>query len=122
MDQIGHVKSQLRLRQWAEQIDDCQRSGMSVTGWCSANGIATNTYYYRLKKVRENMLDSIQDSQTALCEVKSELSFKQLEVASPVAGTSAAIAVHLPQATIEVPDGMSRSTIEAVLLALKSVC
>ena len=31
MDKIAHVKSQLRLQQWADQIEACQQSNMSVT-------------------------------------------------------------------------------------------
>lgn len=46
---------QCRLREWAEQIGDCQNrpEGMSVIEWCSRNGITKANYYYRLRRVRE---------------------------------------------------------------------
>lgn len=122
MNKIAQVKSQLRLQKWAEQIDECQSSNMSVTDWCSANGIATNTYYYRLKKVREHTLELLPDSSSALCEARSEISFKKLEVKTSAPGLIPAVTVHLPHATIEVPEGISRHTIEAVLLALRATC
>lgn len=122
MNKIAQVKSQLRLQQWAEQIDQCQSSHMSVTDWCNANGIATNTYYYRLKKVREHTLEYLPDNSDQLCESHSEISFKKLEVKTPVTGMAPAVIVHLPHATIEVPEGVSQHTVEAVLLALRATC
>lgn len=122
MDKIAHVKSQLRLQQWADQIEACQQSNMSVTDWCNANGIATNTYYYRLKKVREHTLDNLQASSNEICAMQSEVSFKKLEVSSPISGMTPAVIIHLPQATVEVSEGISQSTVEAVLMALKSTC
>jgi len=49
------------------------------------------------------------------------VAFKQLEVKSPVTGTRAAVIIHLPHATLEVTEGTSRQTIQAVLQALQSV-
>ena len=50
---------QCRLREWAEQIRDCQNraEGMSVIEWCSRNGITKANYYYRLRRVRAACLE-----------------------------------------------------------------
>ena len=48
--------------------------------------------------------------------------FKQLEVQTPIAGTQAAVIIRLPSATVEVAEGTSQATIEAVLLALRRLC
>ena len=50
---ISEVKQELRLREWSEQIERQQSSGLSVEQWCDENGINPKTYYYRLRKVRE---------------------------------------------------------------------
>ena len=50
---INKVKQELRLREWSEQIERQQSSGMSVEQWCIENGIKPKTYYYRLRRVRE---------------------------------------------------------------------
>ena len=34
MPTIREVKTELRHREWAEQIQECQSSGMTVTAWC----------------------------------------------------------------------------------------
>ena len=56
------VAEQCRLREWAAQIRDCQSrpAGMSVAGWCASNGITKANYYYRLRRVREACLETIQ--------------------------------------------------------------
>ena len=97
---------------------------MTVVAWCEANNINIKSYYYWLKKVRLHTLDSMPALSEKLPEkpVESLLVFKPLEVTSPVAGMRASVIVHLPQATIEVPDGVSQHTVEAVLLALKATC
>lgn len=55
---ITTVKRELRLQEWSAQIEAQQTSGLTVRQWCSQNGIKPNTYYNRLKRVREQFLDS----------------------------------------------------------------
>ena len=53
MNKIGEVKKELRRREWADQIAECQSSGKTVKDWCGTQGISPNTYYRRLRAVRE---------------------------------------------------------------------
>ena len=57
--QTSLVAEQLRLKQWAEQIRDCQNrpSDMKVDAWCQEHGITKANYYYRLRRVREARLE-----------------------------------------------------------------
>ncbi len=50
------------------------------------------------------------------------VAFKKLEVMSPLPDTKAAVIIHLPNATLEVNEGASQQTVQAVLLALQNVC
>ena len=52
MPTIREVKTELRHREWAEQIQECQSSGMTVTAWCNSQ----HTYYSRLNVVRKELL------------------------------------------------------------------
>lgn len=124
MDKVSSVKARLRLQEWAGRIAQCQSSSMTVAAWCEANGINIKSYYYWLKKVRLHTLDNIPALTESLPEKHEEapVVFKPLEVTSPVIQMQAAVIVHLPQATLEVAQGADRQTVEAVLLALKSVC
>lgn len=126
MNNIQVVKAQLRLQQWAERIAECQASPMTVEAWCNANEINVKTYYYWLKKVRTHTLENSPIPTNNLpvrsAQQDEHITFKPLEVKSPVPGMQAAVIVHLPQATLEVAQGTDQQTVEAVLLALKSVC
>ena len=55
------VAVQYRLKEWAEQIRECQNrpAGMSVVDWCASHGITKANYYYRLRRVREVCLESL---------------------------------------------------------------
>lgn len=57
---IATVKQELRLNEWSSQIKARQESGLTVQKWCAENGISPKTYYYRLRKVREQCVDSAQ--------------------------------------------------------------
>lgn len=56
MATIKEIKTEVRHREWTEQIQECQSSGQTVKEWCSNAGISLSTYYNRLKAVREEML------------------------------------------------------------------
>lgn len=51
--QTSLVAEQVRLQQWAAQIQDCKNcpADMKVETWCSEHGITKANYYYRLKRV-----------------------------------------------------------------------
>ena len=55
---ITTVKHELRLSEWSAQIESQQSSGLSVQKWCAENGVNPKTYYYRLRKVREQCIET----------------------------------------------------------------
>lgn len=120
MDQVTTVRKHLKREQWKVLIDECRSSGMTVAAWCKANGICEQTYYRNLKSLRSEMLESL-PTPIPVPEEKPVV-FKQLEVQTPVAGTQAAVIIRLPSATVEVAEGTSQATVEAVLLALRCLC
>ena len=70
--QTSLVAQQTRLREWAEQIRDCNNRphGMTVDEWCQGQGITKANYYWRLRKVREELL-KITDPMPAFAELKA---------------------------------------------------
>ena len=124
MDKVTFVKSQLKLEHWRKLIAECQSSGMTVKQWCAQNEISKDQSDYWLRKVREVTLENLPVKAANLpsCSKQEHITFKPLEVKSPVAGMQAAVIVHFPQATVEIAGGTDQQTVEAVLLALKSVC
>lgn len=123
MDKVTATKSEVRFQNWARLIAECQSSQMTVKAWCEQQGIVPKTYYYWLRKVRERALENVPVPASSIVPAaESPVKLRKLEIKSPVSGMQAAVIVHLPQATVEVAQGTDQQTVEAVLLALKSVC
>lgn len=56
--EIMAVKKQVRLENWAAEVESCALSGLSVQQWCNENGMSPKTYYYHLRRVRESVIES----------------------------------------------------------------
>jgi len=115
MDKITNTKTEFRLKQWSNIIQACQTSGMTVASWCSQNNVNIKSYYYWLRKVRN-----------LACEAKSFEPQKTEHNIVPVpfhqTKDYVAVTIHLSSFCININEGASRETIEAVLSALKSIC
>lgn len=48
--------AKIRIRQWAEIIKDRCDSGMTVDVYCEKHGLSRNSYFYWLRKVRQEAL------------------------------------------------------------------
>ena len=119
MDQVTKVKKYLKQEQWKSLIKECQASRMTVSAWCKANGICEQTYYRHLKLLREEVCENLPVPITA---PEKPVAFKKLEVKTLIPNTQAAVIIRLSQATLEINEGASQQTVQAVLLALQSVC
>lgn len=53
------VAESVRLKQWSQQIRECQNSpaGLTINDWCRQQGITKANYYYRLRRVRQAILN-----------------------------------------------------------------
>lgn len=114
MDKITDAKTEFRLKQWAQIIQTCQTSGMTVVAWCKQNNVKTKSYYYWLRRIR-----------TLACEGDASLSQAKQQivpVALKQAKQAAAVTIHLPSVSVDIYDGASSTTIESVLVALKLIC
>ena len=113
MDQVTKVKRHLKQEQWKALINDCQSGKMTVAAWCKVNGICEQTYYRNLKRLREQLCETI--------SIPSE-SLEKIEITSPFPSTNVGVIIHLQNATVEICEGTCLQTIQTVLAALKSVC
>ena len=121
MDQVTLVKNQVRAQNWYKLIEECQGSGQTVVSWCKENDVNIKTYYYWLRKFRQQEIEKRQ--LPVITELPEKpVTFQRLEVQSPVPNTKAAVIIRMGSATVEVTEGTSQQTIQAVLLALQSVC
>ena len=119
MDQVTKVKRHLKQEQWKALINDCQSSKMTVAAWCKVNGICEQTYYRNLKRLREQLCETISIPSESL---ENPTTFKKIEITSPFPSTNVGVIIHLQNATVEICQGTCLQTIQTVLAALKSVC
>ena len=55
---VNEVTRAIQLQEWTSQIQERLQSGLTVRDWCEQHDIPTKTYYYRLRRVREELLES----------------------------------------------------------------
>ena len=120
MDPVTLAKNQIRADRWRMLIQTCQQSGQTVISWCEENNVNIKSYYYWLRKLRKQELCA-KELPIPIPEEKPAV-FEKLEVQTPVPDTKAAVIIRLNGTIIEVNEGTSQQTIQAVLLALQNIC
>ena len=123
MPTIKEVKTELRHREWAEQITECQSSGMSVKDWCRSKGLSCNTYYRHLRIVRLELLEKTEHPMQKIVPIsvvsdicKASIPDTQQTVAAPLPGN---IMMRKNGIEIELPQNISEETLLALLRGLK---
>lgn len=122
MPTIKEVKKELRHREWAEQITECQSSGMSVREWCQSKGLSCSTYYSRLRIVRTELLEKADGAMQKIIpiNVSTELNEVPVESQPAVSNTSSEnVVMRKDGIEIELPQSVTEDTILALLRGLK---
>lgn len=116
MDQVTVSKSEYRSKKWMDIIRACRCSGQTTASWCKSNGVNIKSYYYRLRKFRLQILES------SRLPAATPAVLEKLALPPSIPSSGSQVVLHVFGATPEVKDSATRQTLEAVLLALKSVC
>ena len=118
------LKRQMLLREWASQIKAREESGMTVKQWCAENGASQKTYYYRLKRVREELLESLTRGNTQQLSVvqKNCISRMDQQIDSPAFAAlpmpqskGAALTVWLGGWAVDIQNGADGTLVEQTL-------
>ena len=59
MPDVQSTKKQLHMQQWAAIIGDRIASGLKIDEYCEKNQLSRNSYFYWLRKIREEMSTSV---------------------------------------------------------------
>jgi hypothetical protein len=119
MDIVTETKTEFRLRQWTKIIQECQASNLTVKAWCSQHNVGIKSYYYWLRKIRLTYCQSAKNQTSAM---KQEIVPLQLNLQPCSNINHPAVTIHLGTASVDIAEGTSQATIEAVLRSLQSVC
>lgn len=82
MNKLTIATHEAKLALWAERIQECHESGMSVKDWCRSQGISDKTYYYWFRKLKQEAFDKLPEEQREKLFRKSRTVFS--EVKKPV--------------------------------------
>ena len=117
--QTSLVAQQTRLREWAEQIHDCNNRphGMTVDEWCQGQGITKANYYWRLRKVREELL-KVTDSMPAFAELKAPAPETTLIENNSLAQLKIAAVIKTDKWSIEITDQASPAFLNTLIGAM----
>jgi hypothetical protein len=113
---VQAITRSLRVQEWAAQINDRKQSGMTVIEWCEVQGYSTKTYYYRLKRVREELLEA--------AEIRNQviLQDKPVFAALPMPKSEcAAVRISLGSCVLEIQNGADGAIIGQVLKSVSQL-
>ena len=125
---IQTLQRQVRLQEWASQINAQRRSGMTVTEWCQENGVGYKNFYYRLRRGQEELLEALEarggkSKALSLAAVSEKQLSVQTEspVITPVSipqSKGAALTVWIGHCAVDIQNGADAGTIDQVLKAV----
>ena len=121
---LQNLKRQLQLQEWASQINAQRQSGMKVRDWCEAAGIGYKNFYYRMRRVQEEMLEALEEKNTSKSSALAVTKDNQLPgkhevpVFTPVTiqqSKDAALTVWIGSYAVDIQNGADAGTIDQVL-------
>ncbi|MDE5772434.1 MAG: IS66 family insertion sequence element accessory protein TnpB [Ruminococcus sp.] len=110
MDKISESKREVRLIEWRKMYAEYQASGKTVQAWYSENDVNIKTFYYRLRKVREALLE--QTEKDEIVPVRPTVAISEKVPIDVIRITGNAI-------TIELPETVSAETLEVILRGMR---
>lgn len=126
MDNVTETKMHFRKEQWKQFILERQASGLTINNWCQQHGFKRTTYFYWLRRIRQEVCQALPEPQAVspvpFVQISTETNSKT--VPAPVIEPKpvlrdAVIYIRLKGADITIADGTSPQMIRAALLALK---
>ena len=107
------LKHQANLQRWAEAIQECRSSGLSVKAWCETEGITTTTYY-RWERAVLSKAEGMQ-------QAAARISFAELPAASQVqrTATQQVATLRYKEVSLDIYSGMGTDMLQFIISALR---
>lgn len=122
---VSEAKHAVQLNEWKQMIRRCQESGLTVREWCAQNGVYPQTYYRRLRRVREAVLEqnnlepitTHEQMVPTLVKVNTKPEPQHLAIA-PEPPVSTNFRLHCNGSVLDIPVGTCSEAIAEVLKAM----
>ncbi|MGN0385579.1 MAG: IS66 family insertion sequence element accessory protein TnpA, partial [Lachnospiraceae bacterium] len=123
MGRICEIKMQLRHKEWAAMVQECQASGKKVDIWCRENGIKVSTYYKRLNVLRNELIEGSEKQSIVPVSVSSAIADADSTVIPNAVKARSSnkdkIIMRKDGIEIELPQSISEDTILVLLRGLR---
>lgn len=108
------LKHESNMQRWAQAIEECRSSGVSVKAWCETQGITTTTYY----RWERAVLSKVQIPQ----KLPTRVSFAELPAVSQVQRTVAqqVATLRYKEVSLDIYPGMDTDMLQLIISALRS--
>lgn len=111
-------KETVNIEDWKAQVAQRVASKLTVSAWCKQNNMTEQQYYYRLRKVREAAIDSIETQSISL--VRYPIVHEELNATSSESETIChnKLVVRYREVILEFPEATEIRTIAMLMKAL----
>ena len=108
------LKHQANLQRWAQAIQECRSSGVSVKAWCETQGITTTTYY-RWERAVLSKVDGLQQApaRVSFAELPTPKQMQQ-SVVQQVA------TLRYKEFSMDIYPGMDAETMQILMTVLRT--
>lgn len=110
--EIKEIKAEYRLQKMQEIIRARAESGLTISAWCERNNFSEGSYYYWLRKIRNNAIEAM-NPENEIVQVPITLERTLAKKGEP-------ITIKYKKMELEIPCGTETSDILAVLRAVQS--
>ena len=110
MGRIESISLGMRHKAWREMYESYLSSGKTVIEWCAENGISKKTFYYRLRQIRKDVIETVESHDIVPI------------ISSPVSTVSTAGTIRISSSGIEIelPSEISPEVLIAAIRGLRS--
>lgn len=112
---MNEIVQSIRDQNWAAMIREQKASGLTIRQWCADNNISENSYYYRLRRIREQLIHAAQPAPTAMDSAPALVRVPDTAVSAD--NSTACIIIRKGSLVIEINHGVS----EGILSLMKEV-
>lgn len=100
------IRDEYRAQSWAMVIQECSTSGLSNREFCRQRGISEKSYYYWLRKLRNQI---------------AEATTPQLVQLEPLGAASEDLCIQYRGAELKLPGNVDIDAIAAILRSIQSL-
>jgi hypothetical protein len=119
------ITREVRLREWAQMVSDCQCSNKDVKTWCAEHEIKPKTYWYRQHQVQKAALALHGCSTITQSAVAQELSNNTVEFAdigsSVMYSPTAPVTVRINGMSVELQNSADSELIANTFRAIRGM-